>query len=525
MASNAPSTLRQNAPWIAALLGGLAAIFALGAAGLYFVVNMAATQLAPTSTPLPPPTETPTPQIVAVNPSPTVAAITIITPPPTDTPLPTATPTDTATPTPTATATDTPTATGTATSTPTDTATPTVTPADVNALSALLPVAAEPTMPPDPAEQEFLAASTALMGEIVATIPLLEAQMARASTEPIVLSYGDWARETSNIIARLRELIAQAYALPVPPRYAASWNNVLAGVNLLAVALDQVDEGISLYKLELIGEYQANLDAAKAIFAETVPQIGPLPVVVVSVPTPVVIPVAISGATPTPELIMVSVPADSGPVDPAAVVVTPVSTPAANVCDVCPAKPTPSVNEKGGSDVDVIATATLPVVATAIPTMIPIVTPTPVITPPVAPLLPSGGLGLTLEEWVAVHGQPDGVINGLYLFDRAEQTYSLLVVNGRVATIYVAWRPEFRPDLPVAQGAALNLMPRDSMLLQAATVNAERFVGQYNSPLMASVFADAPYGTNLPGTFSVIYQFAVDGPIFQMILTIGTLEE
>src|SRR5690606_4524255 len=140
--------------------------------------------------------------------------------------------------------------TATATATPTETPTPTVTPADVTALEALLPPAAAPTMPPDPSEEQFVAAGAALATSYNATIPALEAKVAEMDANPIVLTYGDWARETSGLIETLRGLNAQARTLAVPPRYTAIWGEMLAAVDLLAEALDFLDEGISLYKLE-----------------------------------------------------------------------------------------------------------------------------------------------------------------------------------------------------------------------------------------------------------------------------------
>src|SRR5690606_27166547 len=91
-------------------------------------------------------------------------------------------------------------------------------------------------------------------------------------------------------------------------------------------------------------------------------------------------------------------------------------------------------------------TAPVPTVDAGVPL------PTPTATP-IVPVLPlaSGGLGLTLEEWVAVYGQPDALVDGLQVFDEADRTYSLQVVNGRIAIIFVAWKPGTRPDLAMAQ--------------------------------------------------------------------------
>ena len=68
-------------------------------------------------------------------------------------------------------------------------------------------------MPPDPSEQQFLATTLALVASYSATIPALEAQVAQVDADAIVLTYGDWARVTSDLIATLRELNRQARAI------------------------------------------------------------------------------------------------------------------------------------------------------------------------------------------------------------------------------------------------------------------------------------------------------------------------
>jgi hypothetical protein len=138
-----------------------------------------------------------------------------------------------------------------------------VTPADVNALGALVPPAAAPTIPPDPLEEQFLVTSAALVAHYAATIPALEAQVAQVDANPIVLTYGDWARVTSGLIATLRDLNAQARALQVPPRYGSNWAEMLQAVDLLALALDDLEAGISLYDLQLISAYKEKLAVAK----------------------------------------------------------------------------------------------------------------------------------------------------------------------------------------------------------------------------------------------------------------------
>lgn len=668
MASKEPSTLRQSAPWIAVLIGGLVVI---GLSGVSVVMMLAKftveaqAAVTQTSTPFPatatwtptftesgviviPPTVSGTPSPAATvtptatasftatfpatftmpisgvaatltpTPTPTLAGVVVITPPPTSTPTPTDTPTETPTLTPTDTSTPTPTDTATVTPTPTGTATPTITPADVNALAGLLPGAGAPTMPPDPAEQQFLAAALALAANYSATIPLLEAQVAQIDAEPIFLTYGDWAHTTSGLIAALRNFNAQANALPVPSRYAATWGQMLTAVNLLSQALDLLDQGVSLYDLQRISLYKEMLVAAKAALAQAEPLLVPLPIIVVDVPTPVVLPVM--AATP---------PSLPGVVAPGSVVST--VTPIIVICNVCPT-PTPSLaEEKGGvltggtpsgptavlptvivpavstvvvipapvtptialptMDVNVPAAAataamtpTLPLIPTSTPptqlipsatspaaakptstmpmttvaiitgtavfvvptptraliptatppfTLIPtaaVVTPTiPTTTPPVIiiptgtpppPSLDSGGLGLTLEEWVAIHGQPNTMTGGLYVFDYPDQTTSLMLVNNRISAIYVAWRSESRPNLAAAQGDAIGLIPRDSLLTQAGFLSNDRFVGRYQSSQLAQVSPDASYAPNPAGSFSVTYQMANDGLVFQMIISI-----
>lgn len=313
MAANPTPTLRERAPWIAALIGVVLVIVA-GAAVILFAITSSISSgaflpnadsllaaepaLLPTST-LPtqslallPAATTPAPALVIVPPASTplpgatvevsigastvrLPGVVIITPTPTATPLPTATPTDTPTITPTPTDTPTATPTETTTSTPTSTATPTVTPADVNVLAALVPDAAPPTLPPDLSEQQFLATGAALAGGYAIAIPALEAQVAKFDANSMVLTLGDWARETSGLIKTLRDLNAAVRALPVPPRHDASWGEMLRAVDLLDAALNDLEEAVSLYKLEKFAEYKEKLAAAKAVLGTVTPQFVP----------------------------------------------------------------------------------------------------------------------------------------------------------------------------------------------------------------------------------------------------------
>lgn len=515
MAINPRRSLRQNAPWIVALIGGVVAIVGLGLVAFLAVANTTVAQVPLTVTPapalLPVLTATLTPTVNVAPPTPTRAAVVILTPPPTNTPLPTATPTDTATPTPTSTQTPTATPTATATATPTETPTPTVTPADVNVLEALLPPAAAPTMPPDPSEEQFLATGATLAAGYVATIPALEAQMAQVDADAIVLTYGDWARVTSGLIGALRDLNRQVRTLYVPPRYVASWGAMLQAVDLLDIALNDLDVGISLYNLNKVAEYKIGLAAAKVALAAAVPQISPLPVVVVSIPTPVVVPVttaavAVDGVVVVPE-----------------------------TCNVCPAPVVQTLPEKGGKPAAVAPTASMgatvapiTVVATATPVAVPtVVVGIPVAAPTTTPAsgaLASGGLGLTLEAWNALYGPPVTVAEGLYLYDYPERTDSLVVVDGRIVTIYVAWKPASRPALGVAQGVALQLIPLDSMLVQANRLSPDQFMGVYQSAQLAAALPNASYAPLPDGSFTVRYELAADGLVFQMVFTVGNAE-
>ena len=383
-----------------------------------------------------------------------------------------------------------------------------------------------------------------------------------------------WARVTSGLIASLRDLNAQVNALPVPARYAASWGQMLVAVDLLGKALDKLDDGVSLYNLQLIGEYKQEFIAAKAILMGAVPTLEPLPVVVVNVPAPEVIPVTTVGAgvvvvdantcdvCPSPTAIIVrSTPVPTAvstvegkggivvgaptvtmatviapPVSTARVVTStvvvgiPITVPATPAIEtptivtltpIIPVVVTPTPIATPMATTPLVTPALVtPIVATPLATSVAPVTPTP-IGSPTAPSLASGGLGLTLEEWNAIHGQPDTLVEGLYLFDGPDESYSLLVVNGRISTIYVVWKPTSRPNLAVAQGEAIQLIPRDSALVQASTLTVDSFVGQYQSPQLAVVFPDAPYGSQPAGSFAVLYDIAADGLVFQMTIGIG----
>jgi hypothetical protein len=419
-------------------------------------------------------------------------------------------------------------------------------------LEALLPGAAAPTMPPDPAEEEFLAASTTLAANYAAAIPALEAQVAQVNADTMVLTHGDWARETSNQIAALRNLNAQVRALTVPPRYISSWAEMLRAVDLLDLALNDLEEGISLYKLEELAFYKDNLAAAKSALAVAVPLLVPLEVVVVNVPTPVVLPVitpvvevvatpaiaavAITVTDERGEVMVIQVPANmlpngtpiSNPCCPNASAATPVVV--ATAALVMTGKP---VFIATAASPVVVATTTPIFVATATPVLIVTATPVvpattipvvvPTITPPISGLA-SGGLGLTLEEWEAIYGQPDAVVDELYVYDEPDRTNSFTLFNNRITTLYVAWKPESRPTLDEAQAARAALIPRDYVLVQSSAPSSDLYVSRYTSQQLAFYFPDAPYAPYPPGSFTVAYLLAEDGLVIQMVITIVPVE-
>jgi hypothetical protein len=186
--------------------------------------------------------------------------------------------------------------------------------------------------------------------------------------------------------------------------------------------------------------------------------------------------------------------------------------------------------EKGGKPAAVAPTAVAPItiVATATPVAVPTVeVGVPVAVPtsiPEAGALASGGLGLTLEAWNVLYGQPVTVAEGLYIYDYPERTDSLVVVDGRIVTIYVAWKPVSRPALGVAQGVALQLIPLDSLLVQANRLSPEQFVGVYQSDQLAAALPNVPYAPLPEGSFTVRYELAADGLVFQMVFTVGSAE-
>jgi hypothetical protein len=277
--ANSTPTQHNRAPWIIALIGILLLLIA-GSAVAWMAVSIVNQAPAPTPTLLP--TEPPTAAPAALIPTATQPAIIIMTSPPTATAIPTVTPTATPIPTntPTATPTATPTVTASPTETPTSTPTATSTPSDVNALAVLAPTGPVPPLPPDATEQQFLATSAELVGGYLAAIPALEAQVAAVDANSMVLTYGDWARKTNDLIMTLRALNERVRALPVPPRYTTTGVEMLQAVDMLDLALDDLDEGISLYKLEKFTEYEEHLAAAKTLLASVTSQLVLTPAVV-----------------------------------------------------------------------------------------------------------------------------------------------------------------------------------------------------------------------------------------------------
>ena len=279
MVANSTPTQRKRAPWIAALTGILLLLFA-GSAVAWLALS--ATNQTPAPTPTLLPTVPPTAVSAALIPTATATrpALIIMTSPPTATPIPTVTPTATPIPTntPTATPSATPTVTPRPTETPTPTPTSTSTPSDVNALAVLAPSDPVPTLPPDATEQQFLTTGAELAAGYAAAIPALEAQVAAVDANSMVLTYGDWARKTNDLITTLRALNERVRALAVPPRYATTGAELVQAVDLLDLALDDLDEGISLYKLEKFTQYKEHLAAAKTVLANVTPQFSLLPV-------------------------------------------------------------------------------------------------------------------------------------------------------------------------------------------------------------------------------------------------------
>lgn len=282
MAANTVPSLRARAPWIAAALALLLLLLLGGAAAWWFVLGGAA-MFVPTPIPTalsPTPVNTPTAVPFVAVPLSTRPAVVIMTPPPTATPLPTATPTVTppATRTPTPTYTPLPTSTPTATWTPlptrTLTPTPTHTPLSVNALAGLAPTVEQPPAP-NPTEQAFLAMIQQAAAGYAAAIPELEGYVANMEANAEVLANGDWARRTFTTLQTLRGLNDQLRGLPVPPRYAALWTQVLAAVDLLDLALDDLYAGISFYDLKKLESYKVNLAAAKSAWAAAVAALLP----------------------------------------------------------------------------------------------------------------------------------------------------------------------------------------------------------------------------------------------------------
>ena len=375
-------------------------------------------------------------------------------------------------------------------------------------------------MPPSPAELEFLAASRALSARYAATLPGLEAQMALVDTQPIVLSYGDWARVTYEQMTTLYALNQEVRTINAPPRYVSSWNELLQAVDLLDYALDNLDAGISLYDLQLIAIYQENMAVAKVALA-AVPQIETLPVVVVNVPTPVVLPVS------TPAIIPVSVFASTG-TGPVAAVTIPAT------CNVCPSPTVSTALGKGGvaagMPTPVIPTVIVPTVAVATVVVAtveapPVVVPTVVVAIPIATEsgIASQGLGILYTDWLAGYGTPDSVAAPFFIFTRPEAVYTVVEYYGRISTIYVGWLPEQATTVEAARAVGKALSPRDAKPLSTQSMANGKLVEVYYSQQLADVYPSGLYLDSLPGTFSITYDSNDNlQSVFQLTISTGT---
>jgi hypothetical protein len=163
---------------------------------------------------------------------------------------------------------------------------------------------------------------------------------------------------------------------------------------------------------------------------------------------------------------------------------------------------------------------------TPVPTNTPLATATsvsPTSTPtPTGITLQSQGLGITFEDWKAIHGEPTQDLGGgLYIYDNPGYYYSIIVDDDRLSFLHRQWAEGTFPSFAVAKFIAQTLSPRDAVFESSYTTSTGTFVEVYFSQQLATVYPNGPYIGGEIGEFTVSYHLAEDGTVFGMIVATG----
>ncbi len=145
-------------------------------------------------------------------------------------------------------------------------------------------------------------------------------------------------------------------------------------------------------------------------------------------------------------------------------------------------------------------------------------TPRPTATPTV-PVLRSGGLGLTVEEWEARYGPGVETQLGWMLY---RDTWEVAPLGDHIMHIERLYSESV--SVPFAQGNAGPMLPADATLVQTYSPEGrpEALVELYESPSLAAQLADEEFNTaGEAGQFIVLFKVNPAGTVDRMIIATG----
>ena len=176
---------------------------------------------------------------------------------------------------------------------------------------------------------------------------------------------------------------------------------------------------------------------------------------------------------------------------------------------------------------------------TTVPTEIPLpptLTPIASTSTPEVQQIESGGLGLSISQWEAMHGPPSGDgPNGTYY---EGQKYDVVSFDGPIQRIFVTYGDARPASVEVAQLESKTLIPNDAKLLQSrkiSDIDSTVYSDVYRSESLAAVIdalppvqgSSRPWRGADPGTFEVrirAYEM-LDGGVPWVSIALGKDEE
>ena len=131
----------------------------------------------------------------------------------------------------------------------------------------------------------------------------------------------------------------------------------------------------------------------------------------------------------------------------------------------------------------------------------------------------TGGLGLSLREWEAAHGHPEGETGGLFRYQDA--TY--LVVYYCDLVWNLTHHPHKGGSVPPeeARAAARRLMPGDAVGERFMAQRKDREVELYTSKYLRGRYDAGAWGEGRAGVFHVLYKVDAQRQVHTILLAAG----